>query len=288
MDARDATTEPAEMQRGFVAVCRRTADASAFQLAVLVVILANAIVMGIETWPSLAGEWRTPLRAANLVAQALFVLEMIVRVAAHGRRPWRFFTDGWNSFDFGVVAFSLLPAAGPLAAVGRLARILRVARLVSRLPELRLIIGTMLRSIPSMGHVVMLLGLLLYVYGVVGSHLFGQADPAHWGNLGRAVHSLFVIITLEGWVEIMRASEAVGAWVWAYYASFIVVAVFVVMNLFIAVVINNLETVRREDSLEEADDPAADPVAAEIKRLRTQIEELRRDLGGNRERAPEG
>ncbi len=242
--------------------------------------------MGIETWPSLAGQWRTALKATNLVVQALFVLEMIVRVAAHGRRPWQFFANGWNAFDFAVVALSLLPAAGSLAAVGRLARILRVARLVSRLPELRLIIGTMLRSIPSMGHVVMLLGLLLYVYGVIGSHLFGQADPAHWGNLGRAVRSLFVIITLEGWVEIMRASETVGAWVWAYYASFIVFAVFVVMNLFIAVVINNLETVRREDSLEGASGPATDPVAEEVKRLRTQIEELRRDLGVNRERSP--
>lgn len=286
MGADDATTGRSGKQRGFVAACHRTAEASTFQLTVLVVILANAVVMGIETWPSLAGEWRTPLRTVNLVAQVLFVLEMIVRVAALGRRPWRFFASGWNSFDFGVVSLSLLPAAGPLAAVGRLARVLRVARLVSRVPELRLIIGTMLRSIPSMGHVVMLLGLLLYVYGVVGSHLFGQVDPAHWGNLGRAVRSLFVIITLEGWLEIMRASEAVGAWVLAYYASFIVIAVFVVMNLFIAVVINNLETVRHEDALEEAGDAASDPVADEIKQLRTQIEQLRRELGVDRERSP--
>lgn len=228
--------------------CRRIANSTSFHRAVMCLILVNAAAMGLETWPSLSRSWGWLLGAINAAVQAIFVAEIAIRVIAHGKRPSGFFSSGWNVFDFAVVAVSLLPVAGSLATVARLARVLRVGRLITGMPELRLIIGTMLRSIPSMGHVVLLLGLLIYVYGVIGCQLFGEVDPQHWATLGRAAETLFVIITLEGWVEIMRASAASTPWAWVYYLSFIVVAVFVVINLFIAVVINNLEKVRQEQS----------------------------------------
>jgi voltage-gated sodium channel len=252
---------------------RHLVESSGFQRAVLGLIIANAVFMGLETWAEFAQDFSLVFQAAHGGVQVAFIVELGLRILAHGRRPLTFFTSGWNVFDFGVVMVSLLPMAGPFATVVRLARVLRVARLVTGMPELRLIVGTMLKSIPSMGHVVMLLGLLMYVYGVVGYHLFARVDPEGFGSLGRAVRTLFVIITLEGWVEIMQRSEQATAWASAYYVSFIVVAVFVVINLFIAVVIDNLEKVRAEEAV-GGQQPALADTPAELRRLSDRIQEL--------------
>lgn len=262
---------------------RRVVEGEGFQRAVIALIMINGVAMGLETWAALRVPWGWAFDGANLAVQALFCVELAMRIGAHGRRPLEFFKDGWNVFDFLVVALSLLPAAGPLATVARLARVLRVGRLISGLPELRLIIGTMLRSIPSLGHVGMLLGLLLYIYGVIGHHLFAEVDPEHWGDLGRAVHTLFVVITLEGWVEIMRKGLEATEWAWLYYLTFIVVAVFVVINLFIAVVINNLEKVRGEEAA-EGEAPTPDDTRAELRRLSSRIEEVHEMLRASRSR----
>ena len=186
-------------------------------------------------------------RLAHGVVLVLFVAELGVRIAACGFRLGTFLRDGWNLFDFLVVVLSLVPGIGAFTTVARIARVLRVARLVSISPKLRLIIGTMTRSIPSLGHVSMLLALLLYCYAVIGVNLFGAHDPEHWGSLGRALLTLFQILTLEGWVEVQDAAIAGNRWAWIYFASFVIVAVFVVVNLFIAVVLNNLDEIRHED-----------------------------------------
>ena len=172
--------------------------------------------------------------------------EIAIRLLAHAPRFVSFFRDGWNVFDFTVVAVSLLPVSGPFTNIARLARVLRVGRLVALFPDLRLIIGTMLRSIPSMIHVIVLLCVFLYIYGVLGVHLFGTNDPENWGSLPKALWTLFKILTLEGWIEIQVAGGDPFPWPWLFYVSFIFVAVFVVVNLFIAVVINNLDKVKQE------------------------------------------
>jgi voltage-gated sodium channel len=256
-----------------IELCRRVAAAPTFHLAVLCLIVLNALVMGLETWPTLAERWGFVFDALNAAVQVLFVAELVIRIAAHGRKPLAFFTNGWNVFDFTVVALSLLPMAGAMANIARLARVLRVGRLISGVPELRLIIETMFRSIPSMAHIVLLVGLLIYVYGVIGHHLFAGVDPEHWGTLGRAAQTLFVVITLEGWVELLAASAAATVWAWLYYVSFIVIAVFVVVNLFIAVVLNNLEKVRDEMAASEAAAEAAD-THSELGRLHARLDEL--------------
>ncbi len=225
----------------------RIASSRWFQNAALAVIVANAVLIGIETSPALWESYGSVFNALNAAVQVIFVVEIAVRLFAHAPRIHRFFLDGWNVFDFTIVALSLLPAAGPFATVARLTRLLRALRVVSALPELRLIVATMLRSIPSLANVVVLLGLILYVYAVVGVHLFAGVDPGNWGSLPRAALTLFEILTLEGWVEIMNTSLAATPWAWIYYVSFVVLAVFVVINLFIAIVINNLEAAKRDE-----------------------------------------
>lgn len=278
------------------ACCRRVAEDGRFQHFVLGIILFNGVVMGLETSSTLMASYGRLFGWVNLAVQAVFVLEIAVRLLAHWPRILQFFRDGWSCFDFAVVAISLLPEVGPFATVARLARVLRVARVLSSFPELRLIVSTMLRSIPSMGHVILLLGLLLYVYGILGFWFFHAHDPRHWGTLGTSIRSLFQILTLEGWVDIQAASLAVNPLAWIYYASFIVIAVFVVVNLFIAVVINNLEEAKKElRAALDVEDPrhegirrigALKEALAELEgQLRSQCDRAQR-AGGGVEREP--
>jgi voltage-gated sodium channel len=227
--------------------CRRTAASPRFQGLVLAVIVANAALVGVETDPGLMARNRLVFEALNHLVQAVFLLEIAIRLLAFWPRLGRFFLDGWNTFDFAVVALSLLPAVGPFATVARLARLFRALRVVSALPELRLIVSTLVRSIRSMGHVLVLLGLVLYVYAVLGVNLFRSVDPAHWGSLPRAGLTLFEMLTLEGWVEVQRSAFAATPWAWLFFVSYVVLAVFVVVNLFIAIVINNLEAAKLEE-----------------------------------------
>lgn len=230
-----------------VAWCRRVADSYAFQGFIIFVIVLNAALMGVETSPRAMSGRESLFHAANVIVQVIFVIELAIRMTAFWPRIGAFFKDGWNTFDFLIVTISLLPTSGPFAAVARLARLLRATRIAGRVPELKLIVGTLLRSFSSMGHVLLLLGLLLYIYAIMGYHFFGQSDPAHFGSLSRAFLTLFQIITLEGWVEIQATSMATIRWTWLYHATFILLAVFITINLFIAIVINNLEETKKAE-----------------------------------------
>ncbi len=253
---------------------RRIADDPRFQHFILGVIVVAAIIVGVETSATLTARYSAVIRALEVMVQVIFVVEIAIRLLACWPRPLAFFANGWNAFDFSVVAASLLPQAGAFAMVARLARLMRVTRLISAFPELRLIIGTMVRSIPSMGHVIVLLGLLLYVYAILGFHFFRDADAAHWGTLGAALLTLFQMLTLEGWVEIQAAVIGAHPWAWLYFGSFVFVAVFVVVNLFIAVVINNLESVKHEQQIEANRGSRHHEILDTIEALRERLAEL--------------
>ena len=140
-----------------------------------------------------------------------------------------------------------------------------------------------------MGHVIVLLSLLLYVYAVLGFHFFRETDPAHWGSLGRALLTLFQILTLEGWVEIQRAVLDVYPLAWIYFSSFVLVAVFVVVNLFIAVVINNLESVKHEQQIHTDSESAEHELLDVIETLRQRLRTLKKvGLGTARKAYPDG
>jgi voltage-gated sodium channel len=259
-------------------LARRIADAPRFQHFILVVIVVGAIVIGVETSATLTARYGPLILAVEMLIQTIFVAEIAIRLLAYWPKPAGFFRNGWNVFDFAVVGASLLPQAGAFAMVARLARLIRVTRVVSVFPELRLIIGTMIRSIPSMGHVIVLLSLLLYVYGILGLHFFREADPEHWGSLGTALLTLFQMLTLEGWVEIQAAVLDTYPFAWIYFSSFVFVAVFVVVNLFIAVVINNLESVKHEQQIDSDRVSAHHSLLEAIETLRQRLEELENRL----------
>jgi len=282
---------PEVVSRSLPARARQIAEAAAFQYAILAIIILNAVIIGLETSPMLDARFGSWFNVLSHLAQAIFTIEIAIRIAAYWPRPLRFFRDGWNNFDFAVVAIALVPVTGGLTNLARVARILRATRLVSALPDLRLIFDTLVRSIPSIGHVLMLLGLLVYIYGIVGFNVYAGTDPDRWGTLGASLFTLFQVLTLEGWPDIHGALSATHSWSWLFFVSFIVVAVLVVTNLAVAVIINSLDATKQADAKQFDLEVPGSPMArvAEIRAVLLRLEEDIRAVGEevrDRERDP--
>ena len=178
-------------------------------------------------------------------------LEALLKMFAHWPRVDRYFREGWNSLDFLIVSFLIFDFVVPTSLSGYTVlivsvRLLRLLRGLSTVRELQLILGTLFRSIPSMGHIAILLGIVVYSYAIVGFKNFGEHDPAHWGSLSVSVLTLFEIATLDGWSEVMRPLIKVEPLAWLYFVSFVIVTAYIVTNLFIAVVIRNLDEAGQE------------------------------------------
>lgn len=227
-----------------------------FEYVIIFFILLSSIVLGLETLPALSAEYGAWFGIAHQLVLAIFILEAMLKILAVAPRIGSYFGNGWNLFDFSIILLSLIPEAGDFALIARLARLMRILRLISTIPRLRLIVDTLMRSIPSMGHVMLLMSIIFYVYAIAGYHLFHQHDPEHWGNLGISMLTLFRVVTLEDWTDVMYTALELHDWVWIYFISFIFIGTFVVINLFIAVVLNNLEEAKSE-RLEELRRPVS-------------------------------
>ena len=240
------------------AFCQRWVHARWFHHGMLGIILLTAVVVGLETSSSITSRWGGVLHVLDRIIVTIFVVELLLRLGAYGRRWWEFFCDPWNVFDFVVVAICLLPLQAQFAAVLRLVRVLRVLRLVTALPGLQILVTALLKSIPSMGYVGVLLGLHFYVYAVMGVFLFGPVDGEHFGTLGRALLTLFQVVTLEGWADIMRHQmSAPGALTGPtgailYFISFILLGTMIILNLLIGVIMNAMQEAHEEKAQAEA------------------------------------
>ena len=218
-----------------------------FCSTIILVILLAGVLVGVETNPALAVEYRTLLRALDVTVLGIFIAEIALKIIAKGRRPLDYFLDGWNVFDFTIVALCLLPVGGPFAAVLRLVRTLRWLRLVTALPRLQLIVGALLKSLGSMGYVTLLLALIFYIYAMIGIQLFGQQAPAQFGSLPAAMLSLFQMITLDAWSDLFHAvnrSAPVASVL--YFLSFILLGTMIMLNLFIGVIMSSMSEMHAE------------------------------------------
>ncbi len=268
-------------------LCDRLTRSHGFEYFIVGLILANAVLLGVETLPRVMNGFGHWVELGHQVTLGVFIVEAGLKIFARWPRPGNYFRDGWNIFDFSIIVLSLVPATGSFAIIARMARLLRLLRLVSAVQELRLIVATLVRSIPSMLHIVVLMSLMVYVYAIIGWQLFHEHDPEHWRNLGIALLSLFRILTLEDWTDIMYKAMEYHPLTWMYFLSFVVFGTFVVINLFIAVVINNLDEAKQERlrKLEQA--PTADTLLSELRAtqqsLRRLEEQLRRRQEGDGE-----
>ena len=186
----------------------------------------------------------TRSRLLNAIFLAIFVVELALRIGAYGRRPLDFFRSGWNVFDFVVIGFAFVPGVRESSTLLRIARLLRVVRVVRILPDLRILVTGVIRSLPPLGSMLLLTTLLLFVYGMVGWLLFGEEIPQDWGNIGRAMLSLFVLLTLEDFPRYMERGMEVHQWSWIYFVTFVLITVFIVINVLIGIVLTSMEEAR--------------------------------------------
>ena len=265
--------------------------------AITVLIVLNAIILGLETSDTVMASWGGWLLWADRILLTVFVIEIAARLVAH---RLAFFRDPWSLFDFVVVGVALVPATGAFSVL-RALRVLRVLRLITVAPSLKRVVSALISALPGMGAIVMLLGLVFYVSSVMATMLFGEQFPQWFGSLGASAYSLFQIMTLESWsMGIVRPVMEVYPWAWAFFVPFILATAFTMLNLFIGVVVNamqeehdellkaeheEVETQLRQAAAEREQarvESAAEAKAMtkELKAMRAEMADLRRLLAG--------
>ncbi|MFE2295028.1 ion transporter [Streptomyces sp. NPDC059452] len=281
----DGTARAPRRREAVAGRCREITEARWFAVAVFTLILANAAVLGIETYSGLVGRWYLGLRVVEYAFLTAFTVEILLRAGAHADRPAAFFRDPWNLFDLAVVLSALLPVIRENGTVLRLLRLARVLRAARFLPQLRIILVAVGRSLPGTASFLLVGGLLLYLYAMVGWICFAADDPEHFGSLGRAVLTLFLLMTLDGLGDAVRAGLEISRWSILYYASYVLLASFVLVNVLIGVVITSLDEARSMEAEEEAADTARDrsgaphpPYTGDPALLRDRIATARRAL----------
>ena len=248
------------------------------QHAIVTLILVNAVLLGVETWPAAMENWGPLLAAADRLILGIFVTEIALRLYVHRLAFWR---DPWSVFDFVVVGIALLPAAGPFAVL-RALRVLRVLRLLTIVPSMRRVIGALLTAIPGLGSIVVLLGVVYYVFAVIATNLFAEQYPDWFGHLGLSLYTLFQVMTLESWsMGIARPVMEQFPYAWAFFVPFILVATFTMLNLFIAIIVNAMQSYseagrqQTERVVLETREHIEDDLHAEVRSLREEIRALR-------------
>jgi voltage-gated sodium channel len=268
----------------------RLVDSTGFTIVVTAVIVLNAIVLGLDTYGGLHDRFGDQLALINALCLAFFVGELALRMASYGRRPVDFFRSGWNVFDFVVILAAFVPVVRENATLLRLVRLLRVIRIIRVLPDLRVLLIGVWRSIPPLLSIAAVTAMLLFVYGMLGWLLFADELPQHWGNIGRAMLTLFVVLTLENFPQYMEEGMEVHPWSWIYFVTFVLIAAFVVINVLIGIVLNSMEEAREAERRKAIRDrhgvagaPVVDadssaPIVERIAILRAALDDLETEL----------
>lgn len=266
-------TDPAPPRRSTQAAVRDLIESARFEQAMTALIVLNAVTLGLETSPEMRSRHGDVLHAIDRAALSMFVGELAARFFVFRTR---FFHDPWRVFDFFVVGIALMPSAGAFAVL-RALRILRVLRLVSLVPSMRGVVGALLKALPGMASIIGLLALVLYVSAVLATKLFGAIAPQFFGTLGSSLFTLFQIMTVEGWPDIAREVMAVSPHAWIFFVTYLLIATFMVLNLFIAVVVNAMQSQVSAD-LKDEGEAHTKAILDEVRSLRREIERMRGSL----------
>ncbi len=249
-------------------------ESTPVQATVVTLIVINAVILGLETSETVMDRWSRILLPADKAILAVFVVEIALKIFARG---WRFFRNGWDVFDFVVVGIALVPAAGPLAVL-RALRVLRVLRLLSMVPQLRFVVDALLKAIPGISSIFALMGILFYVFAVIATSLFGSSFEEWFGTIPASLYSLFQIITLESWsMGIVRPVMDVYPYAWVFFVPFILIATFTMLNLFIGIIVDTMQTLH-DSGMEEGKEILDDALSAEEGRIRHEIDLLRQEM----------
>jgi voltage-gated sodium channel len=215
-------------------------DNKAFELFVIAVIVFSSLMIGIRTY-HLHPTFEAILWFLDYAVTLFFVIEISIRMAAEDRFR-DFFKKGWNVFDFIIVVVSLIPLDdSEYALIARMLRLFRVMRLISFIPELRVLVSALITALPRMGYVALLMFIIFYLYAVIGNLLFSHINANLWGDLGISLLTLFRVATFEDWTDVMYETMEVYTLSWIYYISFIFFSAFVFLNMMIGIVVDVLD-----------------------------------------------
>ena len=247
-----------------------------FKRFIIFTILLAAVVVGIQTYKEFAQKYSSLLSILDGFILLVFIIEAGIKILAEGKKPQNYFKNPWNVFDFLIVVACLLEPifdlGGEFLPVLRLARILRVLRLVTAIPKLQLLVTCLLKSLPSMFYVSILLFLLFYVYGTLAVFFYGENDPIHFRNLQSSILTLFRVVTLEDWTDVMYinmygsdnygysakdfskwtptpSASPLGAAI--FFVSFVLIGTMIVLNLVIGVIMNSMDESNREMAIKQ-------------------------------------
>ncbi|WP_117208898.1 ion transporter [Allorhizocola rhizosphaerae] len=265
------------MPKSLVQFCASLSRSTAFNLFIVIVVLLNAVVLGLATYPRFSGAAGGVLAGLETVFLVVFVAELAIRLIAHGRRPQDFFRSGWNVFDLVVIGVAFVPGLASNATLLRMARLARVLRVVRFFPALRTILVGIARSLPGVAGFLALSALTLYLYGMVGWMLFGDVYPAEYGTVGRAVLTLFLLLSLETLPDAIAMGLAVSPWTLAYFVSYVLVASYLLVNVLVGVVINSMEETRQAEKARPATEDDAG-IAQRLEDLRLAVQALEAEL----------
>lgn len=242
-----------------------------FERFVIGVIVVNAIALGMETSQTVMGTIGGLLQWLDFFIICFFVFEVVARMIVFKGKFWR---DPWSLFDLAVVAVTLMPATGNFSVL-RALRILRVLRIVSALPSIRRVVTGLLNAIPGMSSILFLLTLINYIFAVLTTKLYGASHPEFFGTIGASFFTLFQIMTLEGWSgEIVRPVMEVHPYAWAVFVPYIVVVTFAVLNLFIGIVVDAMQS-QADEVRDEESEREYNHIISEIRGLRSEVREVR-------------
>ena len=240
-----------------------TLESAGVRKFITAVILFNAVILGLETSAMVMARVGTFIGILDRICLAIFVVELALKLLAY---RFRFFRDGWNIFDFAIVAVSLVPAAQSLSVLRSL-RILRILRVVSVAPRLRRVVEGFITALPGMASVFLLMGIIFYIGSVISTQLFSTAFPQWFGSLAQSAYSLFQIMTLESWsMGIVRPVMEVYPYAWAFFVPFIMVTTFAVVNLLVGLIVNSMQGAHSEEA-DQKTDTYRDEVLARLKAI---------------------
>jgi voltage-gated sodium channel len=272
-----------------VRVAQVVVASKTFDWIITGVILLQGIALALHATPELYSfvregellEARIFSLIPNLVV-TVFIIEATLRLVALYPRPQRYFRDAWNCFDFAIIIVSLMPFAAGYSTVARLIRLLRITRLITKSTELRAIVSTLFRSIPSILNILILLSIIFFIYAIVGYHLFRNVDPQHWSSFPTSAITLFQIMTLDEWVNVMQPIMSnLGPIYWLYFASFIIIGGFIVINMFISVIIRKSEDAYKQVQRESQIPITQQEIMQEIREIHRMLEELEKRISGD-------
>lgn len=224
----------------FISKIKKTVDDPKFNHFITIVILLQAASLALETFQEL-DTYKVLFESINIFVIVVFIVEASLKIFSTYPNVTLYFKDGWNLFDFSIIVLSLIPFSGGYSTIARLVRLLRVTRLTSTSKEMSAVVMTIIKSIPSMINILLLLLLVFFIFGITGYHLFNDIDPKHWDSLPRSFLTLFEILTLANWTDIMYIAIDVNPLYGIYFISFILISTFVVINIFIGVIVRKSE-----------------------------------------------